>query len=138
MIKTATLNNLKFITWEDNSPYYLTENDNLYILFKSDLYPLRGAIIRLKNGKIIKDYTFNGSAIKVDTDLLQEGRLDCLVTLKDELKTFYLDSIKIKILDEQFVLESFFNSLIEKINALENKVENLEKTLAEQNKTIFD
>lgn len=134
MIKTAILDELKFVVWDDNTPFYLTENDYLFLNFKSKTKNLKGAIVSLKNGLVRKDYTFYGEPLKVDKNLLDEGRIDCLVTLKDDLKTYYIDSFKVKILDQQYLLSSFFDSLTEKIQLIDERLSSLEK----DKETIFD
>lgn len=134
MIKTAKLNNLKFLLWNDNEPFHLTENDKLVINFTSEIYDLQGAIISLKNGKIRKDYTFENTPIEVDNSLLIEGRIDCLVSLKGNLKTFYLDGIIVKVLDQEYLLTSFFDGLQKEVEDHKKRLNALE----EDKKTIFD
>lgn len=134
MIKLAVLNNLKFIPWGDFEPYIITENDKLYLNFKSDIYSVYGATVSLKNGNVRKDYIFYGSPIEVDKSLLFEGRIDCLVTIKENLKTFYIDGIKVKIIDEQACVTSFFNSLQACIEDHEERISALEK----DKETVFD
>ena len=106
MIKTAKLNDLKYICFDEKETLFKTKNEDLTLLFSSDTYDLKNAIVHLKNGKLLECYTLKQSAftIKNDSDLLQVGRLDILIDLPELCKTWVLDGIKIRETDNSDLL----------------------------------
>lgn len=106
MIKTAKLNNLKYICFDEKETLFKTKNEDLTLLFTSDTYDLKNAIVHLKNGKLLECYTLKESAltIKHDSELLQVGRLDILIDIPELCKTWVLDGVKIRETDNSDLL----------------------------------
>lgn len=131
MIKIANLTNLKFTSFDDKRPFYLTENDDLTLVFTSSTYNLSSAIIHLKNSKIVKAYALDNGKITIPygDELLQVGRLDVMIDLSENCKTWILDGIQIKETDSsELIAVSLLRDKYEKeITLIKERVEKLEK-----------
>lgn len=135
MIKTASLDNLYFTLFNDTESFYLTENAKLKLSFTCNRYNLKDGILKLKNGKIIKNYSFITDnekdyyvEIGKDDDILQVGKLFVFVDFPQIQKTYNLDGFYIKEPENDGIKQftSFFEELITSIENIQNRLSTLE------------
>ena len=130
MIKTAKLNDLKYICFDEKETLFKTKNEDLTLLFTSDKYDLKNAIVHLKNGKLLECYTLKQSALTIphDSELLQVGRLDILIDIPELCKTWVLDGVKIRETDNSdlIALSSFREEIETKLADFDERIKTLE------------
>ncbi len=130
MLKTAKLNELKYVCFKEKETFFKAKDEDLTLQFVSDKYELDNALVHFKNGKVIEVYSLKNDNIVIpaNSELLQIGRLDVMVSIPSISKTWVLDGIRIKQTESDELLEisAYRDELDTKLTDFENRIKALE------------